>query len=446
VAGAGESTLRGSGHERGAGVPGVAGLTRRADARCAALGFAVLLTACSEKLTAPGSCPDFCSTSALSLVDTVLPGAIGQDSSFGRPVGYVSPHNAVALLAVSVPGRESRPILRTIPVPARLAVGTDTTTGPVIGVDSVRLALTITRRDTAAHNLTLSLYTLPLAIDSATAFHALDGPFSGAPVRSVNVDSLLAKPGLRDPATRDSALVDAVNHRITLLIRLDSAQVPFVAADSGKLALGIRVSADSRASVTLGSLENTGLGPLVTWFLKVDSLGRSVVHKTRLAPPSFDSFVFDPPAQPLGSLLVVGGVPAARTILRMALPRVIRDSSRVVRATLEFVAAAQLEGSAADSFPVVAYAVIADFGAKSPLNLTHVDTTWISIAPIDTVRLDVTNVLSLWATDSVPPTTLVLRQVPEGTAFAELRWHGSVDVAQRPTLHITYAPRYPVKP
>ena len=300
-------------------------------ARCGALGLAVLLTACSENLTAPGSCPEFCSTSALSLIDTVLPGAIGQDSSYGRPVGYVSPYSSSALVAVSVAGRESRPIFRTIPVPARLLVGTDTTTGPVIGVDSVRLALTITRRDTAAHNLTLSLYTLPLTIDSATAFHDLDGPFASAPVRSLNVDSLLAKPGLRNPATRDSAIVDAVNHRITLWIGLDSAQVPLVPADSGKLALGIRVSADSRASVALGSLENTGLGPLVTWFLKVDSLGVGVVRKTRLAQPSFDSFVFDPPAQPLGSLLVVGGVPATRIILRMALPRVIHDSSRVVR-------------------------------------------------------------------------------------------------------------------
>jgi hypothetical protein len=420
-------------------------VTRRADARCAALCVAVLLTACSENLTAPGSCPEFCSTSSLSLVDTVLPAAIGQDSSFGRPIGYVSPYNSPDLPAVSVPGRESRPIFRTIPVPARVPVLADTTTGAVIGVDSVRLTLTITHRDTAAHNLTLSLYPLPLAIDSTTAFHDLDGPFAGTPVRSLNVDSLLAQPGLRNPATRDSAIVDTVNHRITLSIGLDSAQVPFVIADSGTLALGIRVSANSRASVTLGSLENTGLGPLVTWFLKVDSLGHGVVHRTRLAEPSFDSFVFDPPPQPLGSLLVVGGVPAARIVLRMALPPVIRDSSRVVRATLEFVAAAQLEGSAADSFAVVAHPVIEDFGAKSPLNVTNVDTTWISIAAIDTVRIDVTNVLAFWATDSVAPTTLELRQVPEGAEFAELRLHSSGDVAQRPALHITYAPRYPAK-
>ena len=432
----------------------MASLLRRAGqgARWAALGLAVLLSACSEQLTAPGTCPDFCSPSALFLVDTVLQDAIAQDSSFGRPIGYVSPHNSLALLAVSVPGRESRAIFRTIPVPARLIVGPDTATGAVIGVDSAILRLTITRRDTSAHNLTLSLYALPLAIDSTTAFHDLDAPFAGPVVRSVNLDTLLARPGLKDPTTGDSATVDAVNLRITVLIRLDSAQVPFVTADSGKVALGVRVSADSRANVSigsgeLGSLLNTPLGPIVNWFLKVDSLGLNVIHPpARLAQAAFDSFVFDPPPQPLGGMLVVGGVPAARIVLRMALPPLIRDSSRVVRATLEFVAAAQLEGNPADSFPVVANPVVADFGAKSPLNLKQTDTTWITIVPLDTVRIDVTRVVGLWATDSLQSTTLVLRQLLEGGMFPELRLHASADVAQRPKLHITYAPRYPVKP
>jgi hypothetical protein len=414
-----------------------------------ALGLAAFLSACSEKLTAPGSCPEFCSTSVLSLVDTVLPAAVIQDSSFARPIGYVNPPASFVLPAVSVPGRESRPILRTIPIPLRLVVA-DTTTGPVIGVDSARLSVVIILRDTSTHNLMVSLYALPLAIDSATGFHDLDGPFAAAPVRTVNVDTLIATPGRKDPVTSDSVIVDDVNHRVTLLFGLDSAQVPLVTADSGKVAFGVRVSADSRASVGLLSVENgtTGaggpLGPLVTWYLKVDSLGLKVVHKAQAARAFFDSFVYDPPSLPIGPLLVVGGVPAARTVMRIDLPPAIRDSSRVIRATLEFIAAAPLEGTAADSFPVVATPVIADFGAKSPLNSTHTDTTVIAIVPLDTVRIDVTNVLALWATDSLQPTTLVLRALPEGAEFPELRLHGSVDVLQRPKLHVTYAPRYPV--
>jgi hypothetical protein len=421
----------------------------RAGAGCAALGLALLFAACSEKLTAPGSCPQFCSTSVLTLTDTVLAGVISQDSSFGRPIGYVNPPSATVLPAVSRPGRESRPIFRTNAIPLRLVVGTDTTSSPVIGVDSARLTLIVTGRDTSAHNLTLSLYALPLTIDSSTAFHDLDGPFGATPVRRINLDSLLAKPGHSNPATRDSAIVDDVNNRITLRIGLDSAEVPLVTADSGKLALGIRVSADSRASATILSTESSQTvvqGPSVTWFLKVDSLGMSVAHRIRGASTVFDSFVYDPAPLPVGPFLVVGGVPAARAVLRIDLPHVIRDSSRVIRATLEFTAAAQLEGSPADSFPVVASPVIADFGAKSPLHNLHTDTTWIRITPIDTVRIEVTRVLGLWATDSLQPATLVLRALPEGGEFPELRLHRSVDIAQRPMLHITYSPRYPIQP
>ena len=417
----------------------------RGGALCAALGLAVLLTACTEKLLAPGHCPEVCSTFALTMTDTILPLAIYEDSSFGRPVGYISPHNATGLVAKSVPGRESRPIFRTIPIPSRIVVNGDTATGPVVGVDSLRLTLTITARDTAAHNLTLSLYAMPLTIDSTTAFHDLDGPFGAAPVRTVNLDTLLARPGLKDPVTGDSALVDNSTRRIILLLALDSAQAPLVTADSGKLAFGIRISADSRASATLGAQESNAFGPVVTWFLKVDSLGAKTIKATRLAQPAFDGFVFDPPALPIGSALVVGGVPSARTMLRMALPRAIRDSSRVIRATIEFEAAAQLEGTAADSFRVVAHPVIADFGAKSPLSNARTDTTWIAVVPLDTVRIDVTRVLAYWTTNT-QATTVMLRQLPEGAVFAELRLHSSVVFARRPKLHLTYAPRYPVSP
>ena len=117
-----------------------------------------------------------------------------------------------------------------------------------------------------------------------------------------------------------------------------------------------------------------------------------------------------------------------------------------MRATLEFIAAAQLEGTAADAFPVIAAPVLADFGAKSPLAPAFNDTTQFAIAPIDTVRIDVTSVLTYWTLDTRRPTTLVLQQIPEGTNFAELRLHSSASVGQGPRLHITYAPRYPISP
>lgn len=420
-----------------------------------ALGLALALAACSEKLTAPGSCPDFCQSASLALTDTVLLGAITSDSSFSRPNGYVNPDEATYLPAVSTPTRESRPIFRTIPIPRRIGIGTDTTTATLVGADSARLSFTITRRDTTA-NLVVSLYAMPLTIDTTTAFHDLDGAFAGPVVRSVNLDSLLTKPATPcigfpcylDPVTHDSAYVDKANDRMFVRMRIDTTQVPLVLADSGKVALGIRVSGNIPTSTAIAATERASIlapAPSFVWFARMDSAGK-VIHIARPVPTSFDSFVYDPPSDPIGANLVIGGVPAVRTVIRIALPPVIRDSSRIVRATLEFIAAAQFQGTAADKFPVFSAPVLADFGAKSPLVGAFNDTTQFTIVPIDTVRVDVTRVLTYWTLDSRRPTTLVLRQDPEGTNFVELRMHSSVDAGLEPRLHITYTARYPLKP
>lgn len=424
---------------------------RRTAARLAPLSFVLVLATCVEDLTAPGACPEFCPAASITLVDTVLTSAVSGDSSYGRPYGYVDPENAPGLLAQDLPslGRDSRPILRTSALQTRMILATgDTTTGAVIGVDSLRLALTVVNRDSAARNLTLGVYKLPIAIDSNTMFSDVSGSFAAPPIRSVNVDALLAQPGLKDPVTGDSVVVDTVDHRFTVLVKLDSAQAPLVPSDSGKLAFGIRVSADTLANASIASFENTGLGPVVVWFVKVDSLDLSVAHRTQLRSTGstvggFDSFVFQPPAAPLGADLIVGGVPAVRTIMRLTIPKAILDSTRIVIATLELIPTVPPIGIAADSFRVVASPVIADFGAKSPLNNVFTDTTRIYIAPTDTIRLSVTNVMISWTLNTASPTTLFLQQVPEGANFAELRFHSSLDVPYRPRLHLTYAPRYP---
>ncbi len=414
--------------------------------RLAAVGLALVAAACTEEVAAPGVCPEYCPSGKIAMIDTVLT-AISRDSAFGRPVGYANAHTSPFLIADSLPGvRDSRPIMRFSSLATRMLIGPDTTTGAVIGVDSLQLRLTIAQRDTATHSLLINLYLLPLAIDSATTYADVVGPFNAAPVRTVNLDTLLAKTGGKDPATGDSVLVDTLNKRVTIILKLDSAQAPYSAPDSGKLALGIRVSADTRATIRFASFEFTGLGPVMTWYLKVDSLGQAVAHKVQsrsAGRPGFDSFVFNPPAPALDATLTVGGIPAVRSILRVAFPRAIRDSGQIIRATLELITAVPPQGVAADSFGLVAHAVLADFGAKSPLDPTHADTTRLRIGPTDTVRVEIANILRFWAADTLAPTTLVLRQVPEGADFAEIRFFPSTDPTRRPVLHLTYAPRFP---
>jgi hypothetical protein len=412
---------------------------RRALPWLAALGFA----ACTDKIAAPGDCPAYCPTGTITVVDTVLPMAVYGDSAFGRPVGYVNPFNSLTLLADALPGlRDSRPIFRTTQLLLRLPLSADTTTSQVNGVDSIRLRLTILRRDSAAHNLTISLYKLPLSIDSNTTFGQLVGPFTDSLIRRVNVDSVIALPGRRN-AAGDSVLVDTTNQRIILLMAVDSAHLPIDTPDSGAVALGIRVAADTLASIAIGSSENVGTGPLISWYLRVDSLGIATAHRLQTRSPAFDGFVYDPPSPALDSNLTVGGVPSARSVLRVVFPQIISDSSRLIRATLELVPAVAPQGITADSFGIAAHAAVTDFGAKSPIDLMHVDTTGVQIGTTDTVKVEVTRLMRYWIGDSLAPHTMVLRQTGEGGNFAEIRFYSSRDPAHRPLLRLTYSNPFP---
>src|SRR5207237_1006384 len=125
--------------------------------------LATVLAGCVDQATAPGVCPTFCPSGQIDVVDTVLAASIARDSTFR---GYVLPHQAGAMTASHVPGVvDSRAILRTSALVSGLALNTgDTTTSPLVGADSMKRTLTITRHDTTAHNLTGRLYRLPLPL------------------------------------------------------------------------------------------------------------------------------------------------------------------------------------------------------------------------------------------------------------------------------------------
>jgi len=186
----------------------------------------------------------------------------------------------------------------------------------------------------------------------------------------------------------------------------------------------------------------------------VDSAGVMQVPRGQRVAPAFDTFVFDPPPAALDPDLVVGGAPAARSILRLDLPRAIRDSAQVVRATLLLVPAQAAQGVPADSFLLAAYRVQADFGAKSPLaapivagDSSNVAAAWVRVGQTDTVRLEVTQLLRYWASDTTSAPIFMLRQLTpiggltEGASLAEILFYSSRTPAFRPALHVTYVPR-----
>jgi hypothetical protein len=416
-------------------------MSRRSYAALLAVAFGL---ACTEDPTAPGQCPDFCPPGDITLVDTILTSVIVRDSAFR---GYLAPQSAGVLVAANVPGVvESRPVMRFLPLGTTATLGTDTTRYPILGTDSALFSLTIVRRDTTAGDLRVRLYRLPVALDSTTTFGALAGPFTDSLIRTINVDSLLDLVSRRDSVTGDSVYVDS--SVVRLFVHLDSAQARFVAADSGRLAFGVRIQAGLPTSVVLGSNESLD-PPLLDWYFRVDSAG-TTTRTSRTRAPQFDSYVFDPPAPALDSTLVIGGMPSARSIMRIVLPRGLQDSMQILRATLILVPASAARGVPADSFTLVAHAVAADLGAKSPLISSSIarDSSYFGIAPVrigstDTVRIEITRILRRWAGDTAAPKAIVLRSGREGAVLSEVRFQPSRHGTLRPVVRLTYAVRFP---
>jgi hypothetical protein len=403
----------------------------------------LLAAACVERVAAPGSCPTYCPAGAITIVDTLLTTVISRDSAFR---GYVKPHQVgTVMLAATLPGIvDGRSLFTFAGFGSRFRLTTtDTTTGAITRADSARLLLEVTRRDTGAHNLTLRLFRMPVTMDSNTTFDSLAPRFADSlVVHTVNIDTLLARPGRKDSISGDSVSVDTVNHLLVLSLKLDSTGARYVRADSGAAGFGVRVAATARASIAIGK---GSIGPSIVWYFRVDSAGKAVARTPGAVRAGFQSFVFTPPAPPIDSTLAVGGLPSARSILRVAFPRFIRDSSQIIRGTLMLVPAVPARGAPVDSFTVEAHTVLADFGAKSPIALdaTRTDTTVIRIGATDTVKIEVTNLLQFWAADSTRPTSIVLRAKAEGTSFAEIRFYPSKAQAFRPRLQITFVRRFP---
>ncbi|HXO85144.1 MAG TPA: hypothetical protein VN803_06435, partial [Gemmatimonadales bacterium] len=163
-----------------------------------------------------------------------------------------------------------------------------------------------------------------------------------------------------------------------------------------------------------------------------------------LRAPTFDSFVFDPPSAPLDSNLTVGGVPSARSLIRVNIPPFLHDSIDVVRATVVLVPVAPFPGVASDSFRILVRAVLADLGAKSPLALDPSGVGVVHAGSTDTLRLDITDLVRLWTlADTATATAFFLGQLPEASSFTEIRFYSSRAPAFRPTLHVTYIKRFP---
>ncbi len=383
-------------------------------------GIAVGVLACEVSITTPGSCPEFCPTAVIEMIDTVLIGVLEGDTSY---TGYVEPIGANAMqVAGGGAGVESRVILRFARFGDSAAVDS-LVQGPVVRQDSFQLYLVLLSRSPDVTGLQITVHRIDPSADFLGDFTELAPFFEDS--------TIIGTIAIPDTVTSDT---------VSAIIPGDA--FPDFEANENQVAVGLSIRGTTPAFANFRTRE-TGLGALFTRYVLVES-GVDSLERTDLRLSEFDAFVdTDLPGPPAGALLV-GGTPSARAFLRVKLPPIIVDSSKIVRAILLFVPVEVL-GAPMDSVLVVAEALGADFGAKSPILATP-DTllvrTRVGVGSTDTVSIDISNLLTFWQNSPDQVRSLVVRLDLEAASPAQLRLASTRTPGMEPAIRVTYVPPF----
>jgi hypothetical protein len=390
---------------------------------------ASVLGGCQEKLTAPADCPALCPGGEAQIFDEVLQPISGADSSFR---GYIQPFSAAALtVSNGLRGYEERAIVR---FPQRSDSVSLRDTLRTYTIDSVAFGLTLIARDTNSTGLQVQLYRLPRAIDSTTTYAQMDPAFVPE-----NLVTTIAVPDSVNSGTLRAVLQGP-----------DLARVAIPPADTGVLALGVRIDAPAPTGVRLGAIASgTGLVFLTYATLNVPDTGTARLRTFTLSP-AFNNSLAAAQQTDDSTLLAIGGAPSSRALIRFDLPPRIRDSATVVRATLELTPVVPVSGLPTDPARLRARAVLADLGAKSPVEsqpaVSGVDT--VAAGTSATVDIEIVRLMQrLWLGPSTRPTALVLSLAPEleAASFSQLVFYSTraSDPAVRPRLRVSYLRSFP---
>ena len=392
--------------------------------RIASLSTLSLITlGCVESVAAPGSCPEFCPEANFSVVDSVIPGSVVRDSSFR---GYVASHNAAEVQIVGPDAEiESRVLITFVRFPGRIRpIATDTTTVPITAVDSFAVKLEVDRARVPSGGVDLALHRLPVTIDSTATFSSLVPNFEDS--------SLVGTISITGDLTSDN---------VSLV--LPTSAFPTFDADDRQAAIGVRISRGDSSFVSL-STQLVGAGPELTRFFKIDSSGVTI-ERSDARRAGFTSSIQSSVLPPTSGTLEVGGLPSARAIIRADQIEDLLTSNEIIRATLELIPSEPVRGAPGDTLTVRVAPVAADFGSKSPLVDTVVDSLSrgggvAAIGSMDTIHVDMTALVRAWTLNSELPRTIMLVAIPEGTSLAELRFFSSGSATGKPAIRLTYVP------
>lgn len=377
-----------------------------------------VLVGCQEQLSAPANCPALCPGNSLVVKDTVIFALPGQDSSY---TGYIGAAQVPALLVSDgLPGGEARAFATFRKRSDSVVVGS---VPSFVTIDSVALTAQLLARDSTVTGLKIFYYRIQPDLDSTATL--------------ASVDAMMTPEALIDSLVVPDTLRRGILRLVLPATKLD--RVTGAAADSGRFGLGFKIKASAPTGLRLGStLSNLG-GPGFIAYGKVVTTDTAQVHQTLTIPAEKSNYVIEAPV--IGpNDLVVGGKLGTRSIIRFLIPRFIRDSATVLRATLELTPAVPALGLPNDPAQIQVRAVLADLGAKSPPLLSLVSSGIIKANATDLQLIEVLNIVSAWfGPTNMVPTTLLLGVAPEGGSFGRPEFISSLDPVHGPRLRITYA-------
>lgn len=375
------------------------------------------LGGCRERLTVPGQCPDQCPGGTLVIRDTVIDAIASADSSFSGYVGY----NDVAgmLLAQGSTAGEIHAVVAFDSLPE---------TFPFAGqevaytVDSVVISLGIVSRDTLVKQPRLLLYRFPVDLDSTLSFSGAQSLFDAG----VPMDTFVVP---------DTVLLGRVS-KTYLGDDLEKLVIP--PDDRGRLAFGIRLDADSPTGLRLGARLTEGFAPSLLYHVTID-VPDSLFRKQFYSPDvRYAGMIRDTEQVADPDLLVVGGVPASRAIIRFALPPAIEEAGSVLRATLELTPSRPYYGLESDGTLVDVRGVVVDLGYKSVPIGTGASAALVPTSGEAVLQAEVASIVNIWRAERLVPRLFYLSAGPEGQAFAEPVFYSTRSATGRPRLRITY--------
>ncbi|HEX9690817.1 MAG TPA: hypothetical protein VGA22_01835 [Gemmatimonadales bacterium] len=371
------------------------------------------VAACVERITAPGACPDYCPAEDIVAIDTVLTSVVVGDSSFR---GYRNQFAAGSLHLVPIgTPHQAVGVVRFSTFLARLDGNGDT----VLVQDSFGLTVTVRRRAPGATGLELAVYRLPDWADSTVTLTQLLPWFDDSTLLAV------------------AAVPDTLSDGQNLHVTMDSlALLPEIRARQAPV-LGLALRAPGETFLNVGSIEAASTATLAR-YVESDSTSAIVDGATA----TFDTFVIDDPPALTADVLTIGGVPSARAVLRMDLPRSIIDSAEISRATLILVPSEPIDGVLSDSIELRAAPVFTDVGRKSPAIdqlATRLGQLALDAGSADSVFLEITEILRQWRVAPELPRTLVLWVSPEASGTLQVRFWSSQGLSA-PGLRLTYIP------